>query len=38
MPRHNYWKIAPYVKEMCAKHGIEYKNKGLLTAFADIVR
>ncbi|XP_072034199.1 acyl-CoA 6-desaturase-like isoform X2 [Amphiura filiformis] len=38
MPRHNFWKIAPYVERMCTKHGIEYQQKGLLTAFADVVR
>lgn len=38
MPRHNYWKVAPLVKSLCAKHGIEYQCKPLLTAFADIVQ
>ncbi|XP_061465822.1 acyl-CoA (8-3)-desaturase-like [Rhineura floridana] len=38
MPRHNYWKVAPLVKSLCAKHGVEYKCKPLLTAFADILR
>ncbi|XP_034979339.2 acyl-CoA (8-3)-desaturase [Zootoca vivipara] len=38
MPRHNYWKVVPLVKSLCAKHGIEYKCKPLLTAFADILR
>uniref|UniRef100_A0A8D0FNR8 Cytochrome b5 heme-binding domain-containing protein n=1 Tax=Strix occidentalis caurina TaxID=311401 RepID=A0A8D0FNR8_STROC len=37
MPRHNYWKVAPLVKSLCAKHGIEYQCKPLLMAFADIV-
>nr|XP_034979304.1 acyl-CoA (8-3)-desaturase-like [Zootoca vivipara] len=37
MPRHNYWKVAPLVKSLCAKHGIEYQCKPLLTAFADIL-
>ncbi|XP_006274952.1 acyl-CoA (8-3)-desaturase [Alligator mississippiensis] len=37
MPRHNYWKVAPLVKSLCATHGIEYKSKTLLTAFADIL-
>ncbi|NXG48657.1 FADS1 desaturase, partial [Psilopogon haemacephalus] len=37
MPRHNFWKVAPLVKSLCAKHGIEYQCKPLLTAFADIV-
>uniref|UniRef100_A0A8C4V4M1 Uncharacterized protein n=1 Tax=Falco tinnunculus TaxID=100819 RepID=A0A8C4V4M1_FALTI len=37
MPRHNYWKVAPLVKSLCAEHGIEYQCKPLLTALADIV-
>ncbi|XP_053835242.1 acyl-CoA (8-3)-desaturase-like isoform X1 [Vidua macroura] len=37
MPRHNYWKVAPLVKSLCDKHGIEYKSKTLLTAFVDIL-
>ncbi|TFK02320.1 tensin-3 [Platysternon megacephalum] len=37
MPRHNYWKVAPLVKLLCAKHSTEYHCKPLLTAFADIV-
>ncbi|KAL8170052.1 UNVERIFIED_CONTAM: hypothetical protein K2H54_062488 [Gekko kuhli] len=37
MPRHNFWKVTPLVKSMCAKYGIEYQSKPLLTAFADIV-
>ncbi|NWW36793.1 FADS1 desaturase, partial [Panurus biarmicus] len=37
MPRHNYWKVAPLVKSLCAKHSLEYQCKPLLTAFADIV-
>ncbi|XP_058011619.1 acyl-CoA (8-3)-desaturase-like isoform X3 [Ahaetulla prasina] len=37
MPRHNFWKVAPLVKLMCAKHGIEYQSKPLSTGFADIV-
>ncbi|XP_066467330.1 acyl-CoA (8-3)-desaturase-like isoform X1 [Tiliqua scincoides] len=38
MPRHNYWKVTPLVKSMCAKHGIEYQSKTLFTGFADILR
>ncbi|KAJ6654123.1 hypothetical protein lerEdw1_007391 [Lerista edwardsae] len=38
MPRHNYWKVAPLVKSLCAKHCIEYKSKPMLTAFADILQ
>ncbi|XP_053252531.1 acyl-CoA (8-3)-desaturase-like isoform X1 [Podarcis raffonei] len=37
MPRHNYWKVAPLVKSLCAKHGIDYHSKSLLQAFADIL-
>ncbi|XP_060119166.1 acyl-CoA (8-3)-desaturase-like [Heteronotia binoei] len=37
MPRHNYWKVAPLVKSLCAKHGIAYQCKPLLTAFGDIL-
>ncbi|XP_041516811.1 acyl-CoA (8-3)-desaturase isoform X1 [Microtus oregoni] len=37
MPRHNYYKVAPLVQSLCTKHGIEYKTKPLLSAFADIV-
>ncbi|XP_060626612.2 acyl-CoA (8-3)-desaturase-like isoform X1 [Anolis sagrei] len=38
MPRHNYWKVAPLVKSLCAKHGVKYQCKSLFTAFADILR
>lgn len=38
MPRHNLHKIAPLVKSLCAKHGIEYQEKPLLRALLDIVR
>ncbi|XP_062973096.1 acyl-CoA (8-3)-desaturase-like [Elgaria multicarinata webbii] len=38
MPRHNYWKVAPLVKSLCAKHGVKYICKPMLTAFADILR
>lgn len=38
MPRHNYHKVAPLVQSLCAKHGIEYQSKPLLSAFADIVQ
>lgn len=37
MPRHNFWKAAPLVKSLCAKYGIEYQCKPLLTALADII-
>ena len=38
MPRHNYYKVAPLVQSLCAKHGIKYQSKPLLSAFADIVQ
>ncbi|XP_032076106.1 acyl-CoA (8-3)-desaturase-like [Thamnophis elegans] len=37
MPRHNYYKVAPMVKSLCAKHGVHYECKPILTAFADIL-
>ncbi|KAM6460100.1 acyl-CoA (8-3)-desaturase-like [Liasis olivaceus] len=37
MPRHNFRKVAPLVKAMCAKHGVEYQSKPLFTGFADVV-
>nr|AYG96559.1 fatty acid desaturase 2B [Pantodon buchholzi] len=37
MPRHNYWRAAPMVREVCKKHGISYEEKTLWKAFADIV-
>ncbi|KAI4581173.1 hypothetical protein MJG53_010715 [Ovis ammon polii x Ovis aries] len=38
MPRHNYHKVAPLVKSLCAKHGLPYENKPMLKAFGDILR
>jgi len=38
MPRHNLVKAAPMVEAFCRKHGLDYQNKPLLTAFADIIR
>lgn len=38
MPRHNFHKVAPLVKSLCAKHGIRYQEKPLLRALQDIVR
>ncbi|XP_076458631.1 acyl-CoA 6-desaturase-like [Babylonia areolata] len=38
MPRHNLYKIAPMVKSLCQKHGIDYQVKSLYRAFADIVK
>ncbi|XP_006109168.2 fatty acid desaturase 3-like isoform X4 [Myotis lucifugus] len=37
MPRHNYHRIAPLVKALCAKHGLTYEVKPFLTALVDIV-
>lgn len=36
MPRHNYHKIAPYVRSMCEKHKVPYIEKTLTGAMADI--
>ena len=36
MPRHNYYKIQPYVKSLCQKHGIDYKEKTIFRAMADV--
>ena len=38
MPRHNFHKVAPLVKSLCAKHSIQYQEKPLLRALQDIVR
>lgn len=38
MPRHNYHRIAPLVRALCAKHGLTYEVKPFLTALVDIVR
>uniref|UniRef100_F7C4G0 Cytochrome b5 heme-binding domain-containing protein n=1 Tax=Equus caballus TaxID=9796 RepID=F7C4G0_HORSE len=38
MPRHNYHKVAPLVKSLCAKHGLQYVKKPLLKAVGDIFR
>uniref|UniRef100_A0A2K5SAW6 Fatty acid desaturase 3 n=1 Tax=Cebus imitator TaxID=2715852 RepID=A0A2K5SAW6_CEBIM len=38
MPRHNYSRVAPLVKSLCAKHGLSYEVKPFLTALVDIVR
>ncbi|XP_057583599.1 fatty acid desaturase 3 isoform X2 [Hippopotamus amphibius kiboko] len=37
MPRHNYRKVAPLVKALCAKHGLSYEVKPFLTALVDII-
>ncbi|XP_048217109.1 fatty acid desaturase 3 [Perognathus longimembris pacificus] len=38
MPRHNYHKVAPLIKSLCAKHGLHYEVKPFFTALADIIR
>ncbi|CAD7687367.1 unnamed protein product [Nyctereutes procyonoides] len=38
MPRHNYHKVAPLVRSLCAKHGLPYVNKPMLKAFGDIAK
>jgi len=38
MPRHNLHKMAPMVKSLCEKHGLNYVTKPLLKSFADIPR
>ncbi|XP_077997443.1 acyl-CoA 6-desaturase-like [Glandiceps talaboti] len=38
MPRHNLYKIKPFVKELCKKHGLEYQEVSLSYAFKDILR
>jgi fatty acid desaturase len=38
MPRHNYPKVAPQVKELCKKYNIAYNEKSMLGAFKDVVR
>ncbi|NXF55635.1 FADS2 desaturase, partial [Oceanites oceanicus] len=37
MPRHNFWKVKPLVKSLCAKYGVQYEEKPLRKAFVDIV-
>jgi len=37
MPRRNYHKVAPRVRAICEKHGLNYQCKTLLGAFSDIV-
>ncbi|GFN91982.1 fatty acid desaturase 2 [Plakobranchus ocellatus] len=38
MPRTSFHKVQPLVMSLCKKHGLEYRNKTLYNAFADIVR
>ncbi|NXW13641.1 FADS2 desaturase, partial [Circaetus pectoralis] len=37
MPRHNFWKVKPLVKSLCAKYGVQYEEKPLGKAFVDII-
>uniref|UniRef100_A0A667IMR2 Cytochrome b5 heme-binding domain-containing protein n=1 Tax=Lynx canadensis TaxID=61383 RepID=A0A667IMR2_LYNCA len=34
MPCHNYHKVAPLVRSLCAKHGLQYVNKPLLKSLS----
>ena len=36
MPRHNYYKVQPHIKALCAKYKVPYVEKTLYRAFADI--
>ncbi|XP_070569632.1 acyl-CoA 6-desaturase-like [Ptychodera flava] len=38
MPRHNLYKIKPFVQELCKKHNIPYIEVSLYEAFKDILR
>ena len=37
MPRHNLYKVQPYVRSLCKKHKIKYVIKPLGRAFLDIL-
>ncbi|MBN3303660.1 FADS1 desaturase, partial [Amia calva] len=37
MPRHNLFSVAPLVRSLCRRHGLQYSSKPLITAFSDIV-
>lgn len=37
MPRHNLYKIQPYVQSLCKKHNVKYIQKQLGEAFFDIL-
>ncbi|XP_047676034.1 acyl-CoA Delta-4 desaturase-like isoform X2 [Tachysurus fulvidraco] len=37
MPRHNYVHVAPRLRELCEKYGVQYQVKGLLEAMSDII-
>ncbi|KAA0189950.1 Fatty acid desaturase 1 [Fasciolopsis buskii] len=38
MPRHNYIKAQPFVKELCKRHNLPYPEKPLGLAFRDVIR
>nr|AGR45587.1 fatty acyl desaturase [Clarias macrocephalus x Clarias gariepinus] len=37
MPRHNLVRVAPQLRELCKKYGVQYQVKGLLEAMSDII-
>ncbi|PIO39818.1 hypothetical protein AB205_0126200, partial [Aquarana catesbeiana] len=37
MPRHNYYKIAPFVRSLCKKYEVLYEEKPMWKAFTDII-
>ncbi|XP_046714854.1 fatty acid desaturase 2-like isoform X2 [Silurus meridionalis] len=37
MPRHNYVYVAPLLRELCEKYGVQYQVKGLFEAMSDII-
>lgn len=37
MPRHNLGSVAPAVRELCAKHGVPYRCRGLLEGNAEVL-
>ncbi|XP_040184352.1 acyl-CoA 6-desaturase isoform X1 [Rana temporaria] len=37
MPRHNYYKIAPFVRSLCKKYEVLYEEKPIWKAFTDII-
>ncbi|KAJ8249160.1 hypothetical protein GJAV_G00231820 [Gymnothorax javanicus] len=37
MPRHNYCRVAPLVRQLCQRHGIPYQVKTLWEGFRDVV-
>jgi len=38
MPRHRYPEVAPRVEALCKKYNIEYRKRGLLQSFGDILQ